>query len=248
MGSNNDETCVSEDFLAHLVHDLKTPVVTIGGFARRILNGKMGATTPEQKEGLKVILRSCDRLEHDLKMALQHMKVDLADRLSPKVFDIVEVANRLCEELRPEADEKKLSLSFQAPTEAVPIEADPFIIEKLIFNLIDNAVRYTDQGGDQGGDVQVELCVQGEFVEIKVADTGKGIEKEKLDLVLQPFEEVMGVQDRELRGFGLGLSNVKRYAELHGGELSVESTPGKGSTFIVRIPRYFDEDTDESGS
>lgn len=244
MGSNNDETCVSEDFLAHLVHDLKTPVVTIGGFARRILNGKMGDITPEQKEGLEVILRSCNRLEHDLKMALQHMRVKLADRLSPKVFDIVEVANRLCEELRPEADEKDLSLRFQAPDEAVPIEADPFIIEKLVFNLIDNAVRYTDQGGD----VQVEVCVQGEFVEIKVTDNGKGIEKEKLDLVLQPFEEVMGVQDRELRGFGLGLSNVKRYAELHGGELRVESTLGRGSTFTVRIPRHFDEDTDESGS
>jgi signal transduction histidine kinase len=73
------------------------------------------------------------------------------------------------------------------------------------------------------------------------------MEKEKLDLALQPFEEVMGVQDSELRGFGLGLSNVKRYAELHGGALEAESTPGKGSVFTIRIPRHYEEGAHETG-
>lgn len=222
-----------EDFLAYLIHDLKTPVVTIGGFAGRLLDGKMGEVSSEQKEALNVILKNCERLEHDLKMILQHMKMDLAEQLSPKVFDIVEVAERLCEDLRPEADEKNIALDFQGPAEALTIEGDPFVIEKAVFNLIDNAVRYTDRGGH----VQVMLGEEGDFVEIKVADDGKGLKKEKLDLVLQPFQDVVGVRDRELRGFGLGLSNVKRYAELHGGSLEAESTPGKGSEFTIRLKK-----------
>jgi signal transduction histidine kinase len=67
MTPNEQAICVPEDFLAHLIHDLKAPVVTIGGFARRLLDGKMGDVTPEQKEGLNIILKSCERLEHDLK-------------------------------------------------------------------------------------------------------------------------------------------------------------------------------------
>jgi signal transduction histidine kinase len=235
VASDNKEKCVPEDFLANLVHDLRAPVVTIGALAKRLLNGKMGDLNPEQKKVLNVILRNCERLEYDVQMVSQHMKVGLVERLSLKVFDIEKIAERVYEALKPEADEKGVALRFQAPAEAVSIEADPFIIEKAIFNLLDNAVRHTDQGGH----VQVTLSLHDELVEINVADDGEGMEKKKLDLVLQPFEEVMGVRDRELRGFGLGLANVKQYAELHGGALKADSTPGKGSVFTIQIPRQY---------
>jgi two-component system, OmpR family, phosphate regulon sensor histidine kinase PhoR len=241
MGSNEQETCVPEDFLAHLIHDLKAPVVTIGGFAKRLLDGKMGDVTSEQKEGLNIILKNCERLEHDLKMVLQHMKADLIEELSPQVFDVVKIVERVCETLKPEAEEKDVSLNLRAPAQAISVEADPFIINKAIFNLVDNAIRYTEEAGR----VQVVISMQNDFVDIKVADNGKGMEKEKLDLVLKPFEEVMEVRDRKLRGFGLGLSNVKRYAELNGGMLKADSTPGKGSEFILRIPKYDEQDPDE---
>jgi signal transduction histidine kinase len=89
----------------------------------------------------------------------------------------------------------------------------------------------------------VTVCEKGPFLEITVADNGEGIERQKLDLLLQPFEEVMKVEDRELRGRGLGISNVKRYTELHGGVFEADSTPGKGSAFTMRIPRYGEEGT-----
>jgi signal transduction histidine kinase len=202
----------------------------------------MGEVTSEQKEDLKVILRSCERLEHDLEMVLQHMRIDLAERLSPKAFDIAEVVKKTQEALKSEADKKNISLRFHGPDEAVPVEADRFIMEKAIFNLIDNAVRYTDEGGQ----VEVRLSVNDDLLEFQVADNGKGIEKEKLDLLLQPFEEVITVRDRELRGLGLGLSNVKRYTELHGGLFEAESTPGEGSTFTMRIPRHYEEGADRT--
>jgi len=231
MPSSEQDFCVPKDFLAHLIHDLKAPVVTIGGFAQRLLDGKMGDVTPEQKEGLSIILKTCERLEHDLKMVLQHMKVDLAEGLSPEIFDVVTAVQTVIDTLKPKADEKGVSLNFRPPDQPVSIEADPFIIDRAIFNLVDNAIRY-----NPGGRVQVSISATGDGVEITVSDDGEGIEKEKLDLVLQPFEEVIGVRDRELRGFGLGLSNVKRYAELHGGTLQANCTPGKGSQFIIRLP------------
>ncbi len=178
MDSNDKDLCVPEDFLAHLLHDLKAPVVTIGGFARRLLDGKMGDVTPEQKEGLTIILKSCERLEHDLKMVLQHMKTDLAEELSPQVFDVVKLAAGVCETLKSESEGKDVSLNFQAPVQEVSVEADPFIINKAVFNLVDNAIRYTDAGGQ----VQVDISENQDFVAIKVTDNGKGMEKEKLDL------------------------------------------------------------------
>lgn len=126
---------------------MKAPVVTIGGFAKRILNGKMGKVTSEQEEGLRVILRSCERLEHDLKLVLQHMKVELAERLSMAVFDIVEFTERILENLKSEADEKHIFLDFQEPNSNINIEADPSHIEKAFFNLIDNAIRYSNEDG-----------------------------------------------------------------------------------------------------
>lgn len=175
MDSTDKATCVPENFLANLIHDLKTPVVTIGGFARRLLDGKMGNVTPEQKEGLNIILKNCERLEHDLKMVLQHMKVNLAEQFSPKFFDIREVAERVCETLKPEAEGKDVSLNFQAPAQEVSVEADPFIINKAIFNLVDNAIRYTDAGGQ----VQVAISENRDFVAVKVTDKGKGMKKKE---------------------------------------------------------------------
>jgi signal transduction histidine kinase len=122
--ANDEATCVPEEFLVHLLHDLKAPVVAIGGFAKRMRDGKMGDVTPEQQEALEVILRSCGRLEHDLKMVLQHMKVNLADRLSPEVFDIVKVVRKVQDALKPEADKKNISLCLQEPGEPVSVEAD----------------------------------------------------------------------------------------------------------------------------
>ena len=225
--------CVPEDFLAHLLHDLKAPIVTIGGTAKRILEKKVGPTSAEQEKSLEIILEHCIRLEHDLEMILQHTRIDLADRLFPETFDIAAMAKKRVQDMKPAADGKNITLSFEGPSETLTIEGDRFIIDKALYNLIDNAIKYTDNGGH----VEVVLSASGDDIKIRVADNGRGMDKERLDLVLRPFEEVMELRDRELRGFGLGLANVKRYAEIHGGALEAKSTPGTGSAFTFTIPR-----------
>lgn len=107
------------------------------------------------------------------------------------------------------------------------------MIDKAISNLIDNAIKYTDTGGR----VVVSLSVSEDSVQIKVNDNGKGLDKDEKELVFKPFEQVTSNKDGEIRGVGLGLSNVKRYVELHQGEIQVESEIGKGSSFNIQLPK-----------
>jgi len=227
------DRCLAEDFLAHFVHDLKTPVITIGGYAKRMRDGKLGEVSEDQKEALQIIVKSCERLEHDLKMILDHAVSEVVDRLSPKRYDLGTLLKRRVKGFGPQAEEKDIDLRFEGPSEPTMVYGDQTIVDKAVTNLIDNAIKYTDEGGW----VKVRLSDIGDSVEIEVKDNGHGIEQEKIDLILRPFEQVMAIKDRELRGVGLGLSNVKRYVEMHHGELSVVSQPGNGSTFGIRLSK-----------
>ena len=237
------DRCLAEDFLAHFVHDLKTPVITIGGYAKRMRDGKLGEVTDDQKEALTIILKSCERLEHDLKMILDHAVSEVLDQLSPKRFDIKNTVEKRVNAFAPQAEEKNIDLHLEGPSVPTMVMGDERILDKAVSNLIDNAIKYTDEGGW----VKIRLLDLGEVVEIEVEDNGQGIEQEKIDLIVQPFEQVMAIEDRELRGVGLGLSNVKRYIEMHHGELSVASEQGRGSRFRIRLSKTL-YDQDERGT
>lgn len=232
--SDEQRRCVPEDFLGHLIHDLRSPVTAIGGYAKRLESGKMGTLNEGQRGAVEAILKNCERLEHDLRMILQHISSDLTESLSTESFDLVDLLTECLENYRERAGSKGVSFVSELPGDhAVRIEADAGLVGKAVHNLLDNALKYTDEGGK----VTVSLSEREEDVDIAVSDTGRGIEKERLEWVMQPFEQVMGIDDRRLRGFGLGLSNVKRYVEMHAGRLFVDSEPGQGSTFTIRLPR-----------
>jgi len=235
MASNDKQRrCVPEDFLGRLIHDLRSPVTAIGGYAKRLESGKMGALNEEQRGAVQTILKNCERLEHDLTMILQHISSNLTESLSIESFDLVDLLTECFENDRERARSKRVSFASELPEDhAVRIEADAGLLAKAVHNLLDNALKYTDEGGK----VILSLSEREEDVEITVSDTGKGIEQDRLELVMQPFEQVMGIDDRKLRGFGLGLSNVKRYVEMHSGILHVDSEPERGSTFTIRLPR-----------
>lgn len=229
------ERCVTEDFLAHLLHDLKTPVITIKGYAKRLQAGKLGGLVPEQEEAVAIIMESCERLEHDLKMILEyaHSRARTELQILPKPFDLRKNVTGLVKAFEPLARRREIALTLRVPSRPVKIRADGPMIDRAVSNLIDNALKFTTAGGW----VSVSLTAGERFVEVGVSDSGKGMERSKIDLIFKPFEQVIGIADRELRGVGLGLANVKRYVELHGGEVAVESEVGKGSTFIVRLPK-----------
>lgn len=229
-----DFTCITEGFVAQLVHDLKIPLIPIGGYARRLREEKLGPLDEQQKEALDIIIQNAARLEQDLGFILDYIRTDkdLVSEGSYESFDLKEgLANRV-KQFEPRAYELGVSLEFKAPLGPVPIKADPVLIEKAVSNLIDNALKYTSSGGR----VIVALSASEDLLEIEVSDTGAGFDPESLELIFKPFEQIMALKNLELRGVGLGLSSVKRYIELLGGQIKVRSEPGRGSSFTLLLP------------
>jgi cell cycle sensor histidine kinase DivJ len=133
--------------------------------------------------------------------------------------------------MRVQADEAGLSLRAALPSDPVEMEADTRALKQIALNLLSNALKFTPRGGQ----VTVTLQAQGEVMELVVADTGVGIAPEDLKRLGRPFEQAGDVKQRA-KGTGLGLSLVRGLAELHGGEMIIESTLGEGTSVTVRLP------------
>jgi signal transduction histidine kinase len=225
---------IYQEFVAHMVHDLKSPTVAIGGYAHRLRSGKIGDLTDEQKHALDVIIENSKRLEHDLHMILEYFQTDkdTKKKLSPERVDVCALLRDQAENYRIAAQEKDLSLELRLPGEPIHLQAYPHQLANAVLNLIDNSIKYTPAGGK----VTLSAQTTGDSVVISIQDTGRGFLQKDIDAMLKPFDEVIDLHDRELRGFGLGLSNVKRYVEMHRGTIRVESEKDKGSTFTLVLP------------
>ncbi|HPA83954.1 MAG TPA: HAMP domain-containing sensor histidine kinase [Deltaproteobacteria bacterium] len=225
---------IYREFVAHMVHDLKSPTIAIGGYAHRLRSGRIGELNEEQKHALDVIIENSKRLEHDLHMILEYFQTDkdLKRMQPPERIEVRALLEEQVESYRIEAQEKEISLELDVPAEPIVMEGYPHHLSKAVLNLIDNALKYTPRKGS----VTVSASSSGDLVSIDVQDTGRGFRQQDLDMMFQKFEDVMDIHDREIRGFGLGLSNVKRYVDMHHGEIRVQSREGEGSTFTLILP------------
>ncbi len=144
-----------------------------------------------------------------------------------------EVIQRVVELMRAQAETKKIDLQFSSPSQLSMIHADRNSMEGIFSNLISNAIKYTSEGGS----VLVQLGEEGGFVRASVSDTGIGIKKEDLSRIFDKFYRVKSTETRQIVGTGLGLSIVRSIVDAHLGSISVESEPGKGTTFTVCFPK-----------
>jgi signal transduction histidine kinase len=234
MMTHQDQERLTEETLAHLIHDLRTPIVNISWGAKRLRDGKIGGPIDDHhRKALDTILRNCRRLEHDLNQIMEYASAEAVSDLRKETFDLVEEVNKTIETFKAQAQEKGISLKTALPDSPLYLEADRQLIHKTIANLVDNALKYTEPGGW----VEVSISEEDADIHITVSDTGKGLDQEEIQNIFLPFEQVIGIEDRQLRGVGLGLSNVQQYVELHNGHIDLESEPGKGSTFTVVLPK-----------
>ena len=224
---------VKRDFVQNVSHELRTPLTAIKGFAETM----QPTIDPANRPYLDTIIRNTDRLVSLVQDLLTLSELEeRGTELQVENVDITAVAEQILRLFEPRARAKGLTLrlsvsSLLPPPPSLLLRADRFKLEQVFINLLDNAVKYTDKG-----EVELALGREDGKAVIKVRDTGPGIAPEHLPRLFERFYVVDKGRSRQLGGTGLGLSIVKHIVLLHSGEISVESTPGVGTTFRVTLP------------
>lgn len=235
LGSANKELAQlnieMEQFLAVLTHDMRTPLTSIKGYASILRDREL--EREQQTHIAKVILRSQDTLLEIVNNLLEIGKLQSGTPvlLERSGFDLALLVKISAESLETQALEKNISLNDESVPTPVEISGDEKKIQRIILNLISNAIKYTPDGGQ----VFIGTRVDGQFAEVSVRDTGYGIPADELPFIFDRYSRVKKHQSIAI-GTGLGLAIVKSLVEAHQGEISVESEEGVGSTFIVRLP------------
>ncbi|THF83315.1 hybrid sensor histidine kinase/response regulator [Cohnella fermenti] len=220
---------MKDDFLARTSHEFKTPLHGIMNISRSMLDDLASPPTAEQREKLELvsdISRRLSRLVYDI-LDLSKLKQGQLS-LTPVPVDVHAVAEMQVRFYSYLSTEKRLQLVNGIPAELPLALADESRLSQIIGNLLDNAVKHTEQGS-----VVVTGTSRDGWLEISVQDTGKGIEERDLPYIFEPFKSLEGSQGQ---GFGLGLSIARQLVELQGGELSAVSAPGAGSVFTFTLP------------
>jgi len=256
-----EQTARKSAFLASMSHELRTPMNAIKGFTGLVLR-RIGDSIPERHQGnLEKVIQASDHLLAMINDLLDLSKIE-AGRMDVNAerFEVKALVASCCDTVSPLLAEKpEPELSYEVGKEVGDVETDQARVRQMVINLLSNAIKFTERGEvrvrvrrtqdtehrmqeksrtddrprttDDGRQDQDQL-------KIVVADTGKGIPEDELDTIFDEYRQVKG-SDAERRGTGLGLSITRKFAELLGGTISVESQEGKGSTFTVTIPATY---------
>lgn len=226
---------VKSDFLASMSHELRTPLNAISGYADLMEAGVAGDLPPEYHSYVDKIQRSQRHLQELISRVLDFSKLEagkLVVATSPTGVDTL--LSRLEPMVSPQARFKKLALTVTPATPDLRVLADTDRTIQILLNLLSNAIKFTPSGGS----IVVEAAASPDTnVEIKVTDTGPGIPSEDIERVFEPFVQLDATLTRGHDGTGLGLAISRDLAREMNGDLTAQSTVGKGSTFILRLPR-----------
>ena len=214
-------------------HELRTPLNAIIGFSEALLEQMFGPVNPKQMEYLNDVLGSGKHLLTLINDILDLSKIE-AGRMDLDVdrFSLVEALNNGITMIRERASRHAIKVTLDVAPDLDLIEADPRKVKQVLFNLLSNAVKFTSDGG------RVDVIARranGDAV-IAVRDTGIGIAPEDQSRIFEEFQQARRQSERSREGTGLGLALAKRFVELHGGRIWVESAVGKGSTFTFTLP------------
>jgi len=220
---------MKSDFVANVAHELKTPLTAIKGFAETLEE----EVDSVHKRFIKIIRTNTDRLINIVSDLLVLSSLEKKrDNISMQKFDLEKlIENSLLIEQK-KFDEKNIDITFDFDNSITGFLADPFLIEQLMINLLDNAVTYTDKNGK----ITINISRKESNIIIEITDNGSGIPAENLPRIFERFYVVDKSRSRQLGGTGLGLSIVKHIVLAHNGDIRVESKPGHGTKFIVTIP------------
>lgn len=227
---------VRREFVANVSHEFRTPLSIINGYIETLMDGALD-DRPMAERSLAVMQKNGQRLALLIEDLLSLSRLEHRySQLELQEFNLRDALTRVRERIEPEIVENKAKVAVDWAKDAEFIEADPRRVEEVYSNLLENAVRYGNDGSGRGASVQVTGRRVGEHVEITFADDGPGIPLEDQPHIFERFYRVHKDRSRVAGGTGLGLSIVKHIVQAHGGNVSVESSPGKGAAFIVLLP------------
>ncbi len=220
---------MKKDFVVNVSHELRTPLTAIKGYVETLEEEVKG----DARHYLEIIEKHTERLINivsDL-LSLSELEEKGLTQIKEKV-NLEEMAKDVCKIFMQKAKEKNLTLNLICESKVV-IKGDPFKLEQMLINLIDNALKYTEKG-----EISILLKQTDKEVIVKIKDTGTGIPKEHLDRIFERFYVVDKSRSKKLGGTGLGLSIVKHIVLLHNGRIDVKSSPGEGTEFTIVFPAY----------
>jgi signal transduction histidine kinase len=220
---------LKSEFIATASHELRTPLTSVQMGVHLLLEGALGELTDSQSEVLQACRQDCERLDRLMRDLLDLSKIEAGEsqpqRATVSARDLLTTAVR---DLRPQVESKGLKLSVDAPVELPWVMVDRLQIERVISNLVTNALRHTTQG-----EIKINAEERDTHVAVSVCDTGSGIPTEYLPHI---FDKFVQVPDAPNGGAGLGLTISKSIVEAHGGQISVQSEVGRGTTFTFTLP------------
>lgn len=220
---------VKSDFVLNVSHELRTPLTSIKGYAETMDEGSL---SDENRRYLAVIRRNADRLINIVGDLLTLSKLEEKDfTLDREPVSLPPLIDRVLKIFENQARSKGFALKMDAPDALHPVTGDPFRLEQVFINLLDNAIKYTDSG-----QITITMKEDNGTIVTEVRDTGPGIPQEHVPRIFERFYVVDKSRSRRMGGTGLGLSIVKHIVLLHNGTVRVESIVGEGSSFIVSLP------------
>jgi two-component system phosphate regulon sensor histidine kinase PhoR len=223
------------DFAANVSHEIRTPLTAIRGFVETLYHGDVG-DPGEVRRFLGIIEKHVQRLGAiiDDLIKLSRIERDVESReIALAVEDVGGVVRGAADLCREAAAARGIRIACQGPAEAVLAPISAPLLEQALVNLIDNAVKYSPAGTA----VAVGLDVDERWIRITVSDEGPGIASHHLPRLFERFYRVDQARSRKMGGTGLGLAIVKHIVQAHGGEVSADSAPGRGTVFTIRLPR-----------
>jgi PAS domain S-box-containing protein len=223
-------------FLASMSHELRTPLNAIIGYSQMLREDCIGPDQPEVLSDLEKIERSGQMLLGIINDILDLSKIEAGrETVKAQRIDVAAVLREVSNTLQPLARQQRNVLEIDCPEHARMAYADLSKFRQSVLNLVNNALKFTE-GGRVSVAVNKLRNADGEWIEVHVSDTGIGIGREHLGKLFQPFSQVDGSATRKYNGTGLGLAISKKFCQMMGGDITVESEPGRGSRFSIRLP------------
>jgi signal transduction histidine kinase len=219
-----------QEFFANISHELRTPITYLEGYSK-VIKDRLYSTDEERDQYLDVLHQEAKRLQHLVDDLFELSKMEEGKvSLSLEWIDLAEVIDNAVQKVQLKASDKGLVLRASLNRSTAWVHGDGLRMEQVILNLLENSVRYTEQG-----EVSITLSQTDSYIFVAVKDTGIGISEEELPYIFERFYRVEKSRSRQHGGTGLGLSIAKKLIELQGGEISVSSKLGEGTTFEIRF-------------